>query len=50
MAKTPKLVPGTFVRIPLADGSFGYGRVLSDPYIAFYNTTTGRPNRLRIWT
>lgn len=40
MPKAPKLIPGTFVRIPLADGSFGYGRVLSDPYIAFYNYRT----------
>ena len=31
MAKAPVLVAGTFVRIPLADGSFGYGRVLSNP-------------------
>lgn len=44
MAKTPKLVSGTFVRIPLADGSFGYGRVLSDPYIAFYNYRTTEPS------
>ncbi len=32
--------PGTFVRIPLSDGSFGYGRVLSDPYWAFYDLRT----------
>src|SRR3954471_19875769 len=31
---------GTFVRIPLADGSFGYGQVLGDPYIAFYDHQT----------
>lgn len=43
MAKAPKLVPGTFVRIPLADGSFGYGRILSDPYVAFYNFKTDEP-------
>lgn len=34
----------TFLRIPLADGSFGYGRVLSDPYIAFYNYRTSEPS------
>jgi hypothetical protein len=44
MAKAPKLIPGTFVRIPLADGSFGYGRVLPDPYIAFYNYRTTEPS------
>jgi hypothetical protein len=43
MAKAPKLVPGTFVRIPLADGSFAYGRILSDPYVAFYNQRTDEP-------
>lgn len=44
MAKAPVLVLGTFVRIPLADGSFGYGRVLSNPYIAFYNYRTTEPS------
>jgi hypothetical protein len=32
------------VRIPLADGAFGYGRVLPDPYIAFYNYKTTEPS------
>jgi Immunity protein 26 len=44
MPRTPTLVPGTFVRIPLADGSSGYGRVLSDPYVAFYNYRTEEPS------
>jgi hypothetical protein len=44
MAKEPVLVPGTFVRIPLADGSFAYGRVLSNPYMAFYNYSTTEPS------
>jgi hypothetical protein len=44
MSKAPKLVPGTFVRIPLADGTFGYGRVLSHPYMAFYNYRTSEPS------
>lgn len=42
MAK--KLVPGTFFRIPLEDGSFGYGRVLPDPYFAFYDHRTDAPS------
>ena len=44
MATTPKFVPGTFIRIPLADGSFGYGRILSDPYVALYNYRTLEPS------
>lgn len=44
MKKAPILEPGTFVRIPLADGSFAYGRVLSNPYIAFYNYRTPVPS------
>jgi hypothetical protein len=32
--------PGTFVRIPLADGSYGYGRLLDFPYAAFYDFRT----------
>lgn len=35
--------PGTFLRIPLADGSFGYGREVEDPYTAFYNYRTTEP-------
>ncbi|OJT18525.1 hypothetical protein BO221_41465 [Archangium sp. Cb G35] len=31
---------GTFVRIALADGSYGYGRLLESPYIAFYEHRT----------
>lgn len=40
----PILKPGTFLRIPLADGSFGYGRVLESPYFAFYNYRTTSPD------
>lgn len=36
--------PGTFIRIPLADGSFGYGRVLESPHSAFYNYRTASPD------
>lgn len=36
--------PGTFIRIRLADGSFGYGRVLEPPYEAFYNYRTSEPS------
>ncbi len=35
--------PGTFVRIRLADGSFGYGRLLELPYVAFYDYRTTEP-------
>lgn len=34
---------GTFLRVPLGDGSFGYGRALGDPYMAFYNFRTIKP-------
>jgi hypothetical protein len=36
--------PGAFVRIPLADGSFGYGRILEPPYDAFYDYRTSTPD------
>lgn len=36
--------PGTFLRIPLGDGSFGYGRMLETPYSAFYNYRTTSPD------
>ncbi|OKH71775.1 hypothetical protein EB73_09845 [Mycobacterium sp. SWH-M3] len=36
--------PGTFLRIPLGDGTFGYGRALADPYIAFYDYRTAEPS------
>lgn len=42
-AKRRREVPGTFLRIPLADGSFGYGRILEQPYTAFYNHHTTEP-------
>lgn len=32
--------PGTFFRIPLSDGSFGYGRLLESFYTAFYKHRT----------
>src|SRR5215471_6246510 len=43
MKRTKHPTPGTFVRIPLADGSFGYGRALTDPYWAFYDHRTRGP-------
>ena len=43
MKKIIELRIGTFLRIPLDDGSFGYGRVLADPYMAFYNYRTAAP-------
>ena len=42
--KGHRLKPGTFLRIPLTDGSFGYGRELSDPYTAFYDYRTAEPS------
>jgi hypothetical protein len=36
--------PGTFMRIPLADGSFGYGRILEPPHSAFYDYKTASPD------
>jgi hypothetical protein len=39
-----KHTTGAFVRIPLADGSFGYGRLLESPYAAFYNYRTTTPD------
>ena len=36
--------PGSFVRIALADGSFGYGRLLESPYAAFYQHRTMSPD------
>lgn len=36
--------PGSFLRIPLTDGSFGYGRVLELPFDAFYNHRTTSPD------
>ncbi|APE25995.1 MULTISPECIES: immunity 26/phosphotriesterase HocA family protein [Streptomyces] len=36
--------PGTYLRIPLPDGSYGYGRVLSEEYTAFYDHHTSQPS------
>ena len=44
MAKTIIPKPGSFLRIPLADGSFGYGRVLELPIDAFYEYRTKSPD------
>ena len=35
---------GAFLRIPLADGTFGYGRHVEDPYTAFYEYRTSDPS------
>ena len=40
--KQPK--PGSFLRIPLADGTFGYGRQLEGTHTAFYNYRTSEPS------
>jgi hypothetical protein len=34
---------GAFLRIPLGNGTFGYGRALESPYFAFYNYSTPEP-------
>ncbi|WNG61806.1 hypothetical protein F0U59_49165 [Archangium gephyra] len=39
-----KPTTGTFLRIPLADGSFGYVRLLESPYAAFYDYRTTAPD------
>ncbi|HEX5746656.1 MAG TPA: immunity 26/phosphotriesterase HocA family protein [Archangium sp.] len=44
MTKTVMPGPGSFLRIPLADGSFGYGRVLELPIDAFYEYRTQSPD------
>ena len=36
--------PGSFLRIPLADGSFGHGRVLKLPHDAYYDYRTDTPD------
>ena len=36
--------PGSFLRVPLADGSFGYGRVLKLPHDAYYDYRTDAPD------
>ncbi|MFE5590316.1 immunity 26/phosphotriesterase HocA family protein [Streptomyces sp. NPDC056549] len=35
---------GTYLRILLPDGSYGYGRVLSAAYTGFYDYRTARPS------
>ncbi len=36
--------PGSFLRIPLADGTFSYGRVLKLPHDAYYDYRTDTPD------
>lgn len=43
MTKAPRLKPGTYVLIPLADGRYGYGRVLPFPDMAFYDLSSASP-------
>lgn len=44
MRRLRNFLPGTFVRIPLPDGSFGYGCFLGAPYAAFYHHHTSEPS------
>jgi hypothetical protein len=34
---------GDFLRIPLSNGTFAYGRVIDDTYAAFYDYSTSEP-------
>ena len=43
MARPLKFREGTFLRIPLTDGTYGYGRAVRDPYTAFYRFRTAEP-------
>ena len=38
-----RFTPGKFVRITLADGSFGYGRLRKFPVASFYDLRTEKP-------
>jgi hypothetical protein len=40
----PKHEPGTFLRIRLPDGTYGYGRELEGPFTAFYDYRTTTPS------
>lgn len=42
--REPSHKSGIFLRIPLADGSFAYGRLLTSPYSAYYNYRTTAPD------
>jgi hypothetical protein len=44
MKKKTSVAPGTFLRVPLPDGTFAYGRALTTPYVAFYNYRTSEPS------
>ncbi|HEX5750148.1 MAG TPA: immunity 26/phosphotriesterase HocA family protein [Archangium sp.] len=44
MAKVRLYRPGSFLRIPLADGSFGYGRAIARTHDAFYEYRTESPD------
>ncbi|PTL82108.1 immunity 26/phosphotriesterase HocA family protein [Vitiosangium sp. GDMCC 1.1324] len=44
MKKVRMYKPGSFLRIPLADGTFGYGRALEPPFNAFYEYRTESPD------
>lgn len=43
MARPLTYREGTFVRLPLPDGTFGYGRVVPHMYIAFHQLQTREP-------
>ena len=44
MSKLLNPAAGTFWRIPLQDGTFGYGRAITDTYMAFYHYQTTEPS------
>jgi hypothetical protein len=43
MPKKKRPAPGAFVRLRLADGSFGYGRVRGALHVAFFDLRTANP-------
>jgi len=44
MPKKKTIPAGTFLRLSLPDGTFGYARVLEPPYTAFYRYQTNDPD------
>ena len=46
MSKKTRRKLGDVLMIPLGDGSFGYGRVLEEPLVAFYDLRNNKPGAL----
>ena len=43
MAKRQNRVVGAFLKIPLGDGEYGYGRILEEALFAFYDIKASQP-------